>query len=213
MKKNLPFFAGIILFLIVSNFCLAQEEEEYRIKIDDELEIFVWQNPDLTRTLTVQYDGEIACPLIGAINAAGLTRAELSLKISEALSKYVENPQVSVIVKKFSRRQVYIIGQIGKPGPFPLKKDMKLLELISIAGSFTDSALEDKIEILRENKILKVNLKKVMRQKEKDIILQAGDIVYVPRTSLARTNVFIRHISPVLTLITTVLTIIILISL
>jgi len=203
------FSIGAVFLLLAANFCFGQEEE-YTIKIDDTLEVFVWQNPDLTRTLTVQYNGEISCPLIGIINAAGKTRAELSREISEGLSKYIENPQVSVIVMRFARRQVYIIGQVRKPGLYSLKKDLKLLELVSLAGSFTDNAMENKIEIIRQNEIIRVNLKKIMSRKEKDIILLAGDIIYVPRTSLARTNVFIRQISPVLTFLTTLLSIAIL---
>ena len=118
-----------------------------------------------------------------------------------------------MIVKKFIRRQVYVIGQIKKPGTYPLKKDMRLLELIALSGSFSDTAKENNLEIIRGDKIIKVNASKIMRRETDDIILEAGDVINVPRTALSNTNVAIRQISPILTFLTTLMTIAILVSL
>ncbi|MCD6311867.1 MAG: polysaccharide biosynthesis/export family protein [Elusimicrobia bacterium] len=191
----------------------ADVSEDYRLQAGDDIEIFVWQNPDISRTLTIQNNGEISYILMENIVAAGLTRGELAAKITEKLSSYIETPKVSVIVKKFIRRQVYVIGQIKKPGTYPLKKDMRLLELIALSGSFSDTAKENNLEIIRGDKIIKVNASKIMRRETDDIILEAGDVINVPRTALSNTNVAIRQISPILTFLTTLMTIAILVSL
>ncbi|MBU4134436.1 polysaccharide export protein [bacterium] len=191
----------------------ADANEDYRLQAGDDIEIFVWQNPDISRTLTIENNGEISYILMENIKAAGLTREELAAKITEKLSSYIETPKVSVIVKKFIRRQVYIIGQINKPGTYPLKKDMRLLELIALSGSFSDTANENKLEIIRGDKIIKINAGTIMRREKDDMILEAGDIINVPRTALSNTNVAIRQISPLLTFITTIMTIAILIML
>lgn len=200
-------------FLLTAPLCADGESEDYRLQAGDDIEIFVWQNPDISRTLTIQNNGEISYILMENIMAAGLTRGELSAKVTEKLSSYIETPKVSVIVKKFIRRQVYVIGQIKKPGTYPLKKDMRLLELIALAGSFSDTAKENKLEIIRGDKIIKVNAAKIMRRESDDIILEAGDVINVPRTALSNTNVAIRQISPLLTFLTTLMTIAILVSL
>ncbi len=206
-------FSFVAVLLLLAPLDAADESKDYRLQAGDDIEIFVWQNPDISRTLTIQNNGEISYILMENITAAGATRGELAAKITEKLSSYIETPKVSVIVKKFIRRQVYIIGQIKKPGTYPLKKDMRLLELIALAGSFSDTANESKLEIIRGNKIIKVNAAEIMRRESNDIILEAGDVINVPRTALSNTNVAIRQISPILTFLTTLMTIAILVSL
>jgi len=199
--------------LLIAAPCGASDNEDYRLQAGDEIEIFVWQNPDISRTLTIENNGEISYILMENIPAAGLTREDLAVKITEKLSSYIETPKVSVIVKKFIRRQVYVIGQLNKPGTYPLKKDMRLLELIALAGSFSDAANDEKVEIIRGDKIIKVDAGAIMRREQDDIILEAGDIINAPRTGLSRTNVAIRQISPILTFLTTLMTVAILIIL
>lgn len=199
--------------LLIAPLCGASDKEDYRLQAGDEIEIFVWQNPDISRTLTIENNGEISYILMENIQASGLTREALAGKITEKLSAYIENPKVSVIVTKFIRRQVYVIGQLNKPGTYPLKKDMRLLELIALAGSFSDSAKESELEIIRGDKIIKVNAGAIMRREQDDIILEAGDIVSAPRSALSNTNVAIRQISPLLTFLTTIMTVAILIIL
>jgi len=206
-------FIFVAVLLLFAPLDAADVSEDYRLQAGDDIEIFVWQNPDISRTLTIQNNGEISYILMENIMAAGLTRGELAAKITEKLSSYIETPKVSVIVKKFIRRQVYVIGQIKKPGTYPLKKDMRLLELIALSGSFSDTAKENNLEIIRGDKIIKVNASKIMRRETDDIILEAGDVINVPRTALSNTNVAIRQISPILTFLTTLMTIAILVSL
>ncbi|MBA3065733.1 polysaccharide export protein [bacterium] len=206
-------FVFLTVLILIAPVEAADANEDYRLQAGDDIEIFVWQNPDISRTLTIENNGEISYILMENIKAAGLTREELAAKITEKLSSYIETPKVSVIVKKFIRRQVYIIGQINKPGTYPLKKDMRLLELIALSGSFSDTANENKLEIIRGDKIIKINAGTIMRREKDDMILEAGDIINVPRTALSNTNVAIRQISPLLTFITTIMTIAILIML
>lgn len=122
---------------------------EYFIGPEDVLDITVWRNTDLSKQVTVRPDGRISLPLIGDITAVGKTAAQLSDDISNKLKEYKENPQVSIVVKEVNSYSIYVLGEVTKPGRYPLHSKTTLLQGITIAGGFTPTAARNKIVILR----------------------------------------------------------------
>ena len=117
---------------------------------EDELEITVWGNKDLTRAAVIRPDGLISMPIIGDVQAAGLTADALAQRIAERLKQYLAtNPSVSVSVKTINSYSVYVLGEVTKPGKFQLKSYITVLQAISMAGGFTDYAKKNKLQVLR----------------------------------------------------------------
>ena len=117
---------------------------------EDELEITVWKNQELSRITIIRPDGLISMPLIGDIQAAGLTADALSQHIAERLKQYFATPpSVSVSVKAINSYSVYVVGEVAKPGKFQLKAYITVLQAISMAGGFTLYASKNKMQIVR----------------------------------------------------------------
>lgn len=160
---------------------------EYVIGPEDVLDINVWKEPDITRTLPVRPDGKISLPLVGEIEASGLTASQLQQIIAQKLKDYIANPQVNVIVQEVKSRTFNIVGKVAKPGSFDLAKPTAVLDAIALAGGFQDFAKVSKIYVLRRmpdgtQKMLPFNYKLVIKGKQLDenVELQSGDTVVVP---------------------------------
>lgn len=164
----------------------ATENPNYIIGPQDVLDIDVWKEPELTRTVPVRPDGKISLPLLNDIQAAGLTPAKLADDITAGLKKYVTDPQVTVIVSAINSQRVYILGEVTRAGAYPLLPDMTVLQALSSAGGFTQFANTKKIYVLRDEngkqQKLPFNYKDVINGKDpqQNIILKAGDTVVVP---------------------------------
>jgi polysaccharide export outer membrane protein len=116
---------------------------------EDLLEITVWKNPDLSRITAIRPDGYISMPIIGDVQAAGLTAAALSQRIAERYKEYIQVPSVSVSVKELNSYAVFVIGEVAKPGKYPLKSYVTVLQAISLAGGFTTYASKNKLQVVR----------------------------------------------------------------
>jgi polysaccharide export outer membrane protein len=151
----------------------------------DIIHISVWKNSDLSQTVTVGPDGFVSLPLVGNVQVAGLTSDQLGKMIASRLTTYVVSPQVTVSIVEIRSRQVYILGQVSKPGSFPLIAPTHVLQLIAEAGGLTNYAKRKSIVVLRPelggtNK-LSFNYNSVVRGDSKqNIVLQPGDTVFVP---------------------------------
>lgn len=160
------------------------DETEYRIGPQDVLQIDVWKEPEITRTIPVRPDGKISLPLLNDVQAAGLTAMQLAGKIREGLTKYLTNPQVTVTVTQINSRRVFVTGEVVKSGALPLLPGMTVLQALSSSGGFTQFAREKGIYILRtENgKQVKLpyNYREVLKGKQEDVVLQPGDVIVVP---------------------------------
>jgi len=160
------------------------DEAEYRIGPQDVLQIDVWKEPEITRTIPVRPDGKISLPLLNDVQAAGLTAMQLAGKIREGLTKYLTNPQVTVTVTQINSRRVFVTGEVVKSGALPLLPGMTVLQALSSSGGFTQFAREKGIYILRtENgKQVKLpyNYREVLKGKQEDVVLQPGDVIVVP---------------------------------
>jgi len=123
---------------------------EFLLGPEDVLEIVVWRSPDLSRQVIVRPDGMISMPLIGDVQAAGQTSDQLATRIAKLLTPYKESPSVSVGVKEVNSYNVFVLGEVAKPGKYQLKSYTTVLQMISIAGGFTPFASKNKLQIVRQ---------------------------------------------------------------
>ena len=129
----------------------TRSDNSFIIGNDDVLSISVWKEPDLTKQLPVRSDGKISLPLIGDIQAAGRTPSQLEQDIADRLKAYITNPQVSVIVQEIKSENFNILGQVSKPGSYPLASGTTVVDAIATAGGFKDFAKKKGVYILRRN--------------------------------------------------------------
>jgi polysaccharide export outer membrane protein len=158
----------------------------YVIGPEDTLAVVYWREKDLSADVVVRPDGMISLPLLNDINAAGLTPEQLRVAITQGAAKFVEEPTVSVVVKGINSRKVFITGQVGKPGPYPLGGATTVLQLIATAGGVAEYADKKKIIVLRNDggkqSTFAFNYEEVMKRKNlgQNIELKPGDTVIVP---------------------------------
>jgi len=162
----------------------ATTDPEYRIGPQDVIKVDVWKEPEITSVIPVRPDGKISLPLLNDVQAAGLTTMQLAGNIREGLTKFLNNPQVTVTVTQINSRRVFVTGEVAHSGALPLLPGMTALEALSTCGGFTQFAREKSIYILRnENgKQVKIpyNYKDVVKGKKDDVILEPGDVIVVP---------------------------------
>ena len=159
---------------------------------EDELEITVWKNQELSRLTVIRPDGLISMPLIGDVQAAGLTADALAQRITERLKQYfATTPAVSVSVKTINSYTVYVMGEVAKPGKYQLKSYITVLQAISTAGGFTVYAKRNKLQIVRVTENSDRTRREVRIPLRYDdlvaglgvpgnIVLHSGDTVLVP---------------------------------
>jgi polysaccharide export outer membrane protein len=159
---------------------------------EDVLEITVWKNTDLSRTTSIRPDGLISIPIIGDVQAAGLTADALAHRISERLRQYVSgSPAVSVSVRELNSYSIFVLGEVAKPGKYQAKSYVTLLQAISMAGGFTEYAKKNKLQVVRvrpngDHKLHEMRIPVryddllAGRGEHGNIILLAGDTVVVP---------------------------------
>ena len=158
----------------------------YTIGADDVLAVVFWRDKELTSDVTVRPDGKISLPLLNDVQASGLTPAQLKDRIVEESKKYVEDPNVTVVVKDIKSRRVFITGEVRKPGPYAMSGTISVLQLISIAGGLADYARPEKIMIVRtengKQMSFRFNYKEVIEGKKlaQNIDLKPGDAIIVP---------------------------------
>jgi polysaccharide export outer membrane protein len=164
---------------------LSEEQRRtFIIGVEDELQISVWREPELSTVVVVRPDGMITLPLISDVKAVGLKTEELQNLLTEKLKNYVNEPQVTVIVRAIRSRKVYLVGEVAHQGTYPLNGDMTALELLAAAGGVGPFAKADSIYILREKNGKKIRIpfqyKKAVAGKSENVVLQPGDVVVVP---------------------------------
>lgn len=159
--------------------------DSYVIGASDVILVSVLKEPTLTSSLLVRPDGMISMPLLGDIKAAGKTPLQLADEITAKLKKYIQDPNVTIVLSQMNSKKVYLIGEVGKPGPEELTPGMTLLQAIATAGGLTPYANAKKIYILRteggkQQKIL-VQYKQALRgDGSLNLSLNPGDTIIVP---------------------------------
>jgi len=158
----------------------------YRIGPGDSLQVFVWKEPELTREVTVRVDGKISIALLGDVQAAGSTPGELADELARQLKRFIGNPLVTVGVVQPRSTRFFVLGQVTRPGEFPLSGPTTVVQALALAGGFKDYAKTDEIVILRQeaggSTFIPVNYKRLESGKDasQNIQLKAGDTVLVP---------------------------------
>jgi polysaccharide export outer membrane protein len=158
---------------------------EYRIGREDVLEVVVWHEPELTRVVPVRPDGRISLPLAGEVEAAGRTPTELQRNVSRALEPYIRDTKVAVLVREINGARVFVLGEVTKPGGFPLRGPMSVMQAIAVAGGRTEFA-KDQVVWLRQQadgKTDRVSLsfrELVKGEAAGALWLRPGDVLYVP---------------------------------
>jgi len=164
----------------------ATTDSAYIIGPEDVLDINVWKEPEMTRSVPVRPDGKISLPLINDVQAAGSTPQQLAATVTEKLRKYVQEPQVTVIVTAINSQRVFVVGEVLRAGAFPLIPGMTVLQALSSAGGFTTFADVKKIHVMRlvngKQVELPFNYREVLKgdNRDQNIKLQPGDTVIVP---------------------------------
>jgi polysaccharide export outer membrane protein len=159
----------------------------YRIGADDVLTINVWHEPEVSRNVPVRPDGKISLPLIGDVRAAGLTPMELQNELEARFAKFLTNPEVSVIVAEIRSQRINVLGQVLRPGTYPLIPPMSVLDAIAAAGGLREFAKPNKTYVLRtlpngQRERIKFQYNNVLKGKRgsTDIQLETRDTVVVP---------------------------------
>jgi polysaccharide export outer membrane protein len=162
------------------------DRDHYVIGPEDVLYIHVWKEDALSRTIPVRMDGNISLPLIHEIKAAGLTPLQLEAAITERLKGFYENPTVSVTVMETNSFKVYVSGEVRTPGVYRLRSETTILQIIPMAGGFTDWAKQRKILVIRKENgketRITVDYKKAMKGDDlsSNVVLRPGDTIIVP---------------------------------
>jgi polysaccharide export outer membrane protein len=176
-----------ILLLALPQTGLATPRSPYLLGPEDVLEISVWRDETLSRTVMIMPDGTFSFPLIGDIQASGHTVDEVRDMVQEKIKKFVPDAPVSVIMEQIKSPKVYIVGKVNKQGTFTMEgSPLSVVQLIALAGGLTPFAEGDEIHVLRKSAgkqiAIFVDYDKITqgRELEKNIILEPGDTVVVP---------------------------------
>jgi len=162
----------------------------YTLQPGDLVEIQVFKEEDMTRTLRINGTGSVTFPLVGNVKLAGRTLEEAERILAGRLTDYLRNPQVSMLVKEYGNKSVYVLGQVKRPSSIeiPPEKPLTVLEAISSVGGFTDIANTSKVRVLRmkngKQESIDVDVAQITKQGNKllDIALMPGDVVFVPQS-------------------------------
>lgn len=157
----------------------------YVIGASDVLTVTVWNQPTLSGSLLVRPDGMVSVPLLGDVQASGLTPEQLAEQIATKLKKFVQDPNVSVLISQIHSKVVYLMGEIDKRGPVDMTPGMTLLQAISSAGGLTYYANTKKMYILRneagKHEKIPVHYKQALKgDSTLDLSLRPGDTIVVP---------------------------------
>jgi polysaccharide biosynthesis/export protein len=161
----------------------AAGASQYLIGPADVLQIIVWKEPELSRPVTVRFDGMVTVPLIGDVVASGRTTTQLAETLSQGLKRFIEVPRVTVGVEQANSARFYVVGQVGKSGEFPLSGPTTVLQALALAGGFKDFAKTDDIVIVRRDQtVVPVNYKRIADGKDvaQNVLLSPGDTIVVP---------------------------------
>jgi polysaccharide biosynthesis/export protein len=166
----------------------------YRIGQGDMLRVFVWKEPELSGELQVRFDGKVTIPLLGDVEAAGRTPEQLAGEVSKAFRKFLAAPQVTIGVVSANNARFFVLGQVSRPGDFPLRGRTTVLQGLALAGGLREFAKTDSIVIVRQDKgfflpkgrpsetFITVNYKKLESARDvgENVVLRPGDTVLVP---------------------------------
>ncbi len=199
MKSVKKIFGScLIIGLMISVICFSsslpalgaksflEPGETYLIGLGDILEVQVWNEPDLSRTMSVRLDGAISLSLVGDVQAVGRSIPDLSRLLEKKFAELVEEPTVTVILIESRSRRYYLIGQVAQPGEFSLDYPISLLQAIARAGGFSEWAKKEEVEVFRRHdgkeQMLKFDYDAFVkgRNLKQNILVEPGDTIVIP---------------------------------
>lgn len=168
----------------------AKTQSNYKIQPGDLLEIEIFKETDMNRTVRVSGNGTLTFPLAGNIKLSDITVPEAEALLASKLSEFLVNPQVTVLIKEYGNKQLYVLGEVKKPGSItlPAERSLTVLEAITLAGGFTELAAPDRTKVLRnangQNLNIEVKISRITKEGDKsaDIPLEPNDTVFVPQS-------------------------------
>lgn len=164
----------------------ALDDVEYVLGAEDVIEVSVYQAPELSRTIPIRPDGRISLPLVGEVIASGLTARELGAKLERRLGAYVQDARVTVIVTEVHAPRIYVLGEVVRPGAYPVRGRMDLLQAIALAGGLGDFANPRRIVLIRRTKdgeirrVLNYSRLVSASSSASPPVVLPGDTIYVP---------------------------------
>jgi protein involved in polysaccharide export with SLBB domain len=216
MKSKLNYLFFISLFFLLLPACTTQRSAikdnsrsiqaapksppEYLIQINDKLDIKFFYNPELNESVTVRPDGKISLQLVDDVQAGGLTPSQLDKALTDQYSRELKMPVISVIVQSFAGHSVYIGGEVNRPGLIELTPGMTPLQAVIQAGGLKETAMPGGVIIVRkgpDNRPIPMRLDLQSsfygNHSAASLQLQSSDIVYVPKTFIAKANKFVKQ--------------------
>jgi protein involved in polysaccharide export with SLBB domain len=213
MRDAIAFFAAAAAVLLLSTSAQSQEAPanaapgvvysdatpEYRFYPGDEIDITVFSAPELTRSVTVGPDGRVAMPLIGAVRAADVTADELHDLLVSAYAAHLRMPELTVTPRSYGSRQVFVGGEVARPGIYEMPANIDAFQAVALAGGFLPSARRGDVIVLSrasgQTQVTEIDLSpRAMRRGFPDAQpLQRYDVVYVPRSAISQVNLFMQQ--------------------
>lgn len=178
-----------------------ETKKEYILQVGDVIDVKFFYNPELNELVTIRPDGKISLQLVDEVEAVGYTPSEFDQILTEKYSAILHRPEITVIVKEFAVQEVFVGGEVMQPGVIPWTRDTTALRAIFQVGGFKETAKIRNVIIVSKGPnnlpvARNVNLKEVISTQtpgpQKDFPLQPFDIVYVPKTFIAKANKFVR---------------------
>jgi polysaccharide export outer membrane protein len=177
----------------------TDQSPAYRFFPGDEVEVTIFSAPELSRNATIGPDGRLAMPLIGAIRAADLTAEELHDLLVTAYASHLRMPELTVTARSYASRQVFVGGEVARPGIYEMPANMDAFQAIALAGGFLPSAQRSDVLVMSRatghSMVTEVDLS--MRAVRNGLPgaqpLQRYDVVYVPRSRISQVNVFMQQ--------------------
>ena len=178
----------------------ATQDADYRIQRGDQLALDFYMNSEFNDTVTVDPDGKIVLRLVGPVQAAGLTPDQLASSVDKAYASELRSPGVVVHLRNMPGREIYVEGEVAKPGAFPLQPGMTAVQALALAGGVTvDSAADSTVLIRRDacgqSQGSKVDLASAIKKPGagEDVALMPHDVVIVPRSKIANVDMWVKH--------------------
>jgi len=204
------------LFLLVTTVCLsvapqaqeapapptlknAEGDARYTLNPGDVVEVQYRYTPEYNQTVTIQPDGYVSLEIVGDVKIGGLTLAQVRTTIIKKASVRLNDPEVTLLLKEFQKPYFVVAGEVAQPGKFEMRENITALQAIILAGGFKDSAKSSQIILFRKinsemAEVKVINLKKIKRTSdlEKDLALQAGDMLMVPQNTITKIERYVK---------------------
>ena len=186
-KLRILFVTAAVAFLGLSHIAAA---DSYKLNPGDEVEISVWNEENLQKTITVLPDGMISFPLVGHLQAAGKSAAEIEMTIAGKLDAYIADPEVNVTVTSTRGNVVFVVGKVLKPGPIVMIQSTTVMQALAMAGGLNEFASANSIKIIRRSGLEDDSTETLLKIRYSDLekgndlatnhILNYGDVIVVP---------------------------------